>query len=147
MNSFDVCVSGAKIGYIGVPHPTVLENVDKKCAVAFFEIVTADFAAIKAETTKYKEPSKFPAIEIDMTFNADISAVNFTALSAAARSAAGDSLADVRVHDIYTAEGVSALTLRFAFVSEERTLSKQELAPSLDAITAELSKMGLTIKA
>jgi len=147
VNSFAVTVDGARVGYVSVPHPTVLENVDKKCAVAFFEIVTADFAAIKAETTKYKEPSKFPAIEIDMTFNADISAVNFTALSAAARSAAGDSLADVRVHDIYTAEGVSALTLRFAFVSEERTLSKQELAPSLDAITAELSKMGLTIKA
>ena len=147
VNSFAISVEGKTIGYVAVPHPTVLENVDKKCAVAFFEIVTADFAAIKADTTKYKEPSKFPAIEIDMTFNADISAVDFTALSAAAKSAAGGSLADVRVHDIYTADGVSALTLRFAFVSEERTLSKQELTPAIDAIAAELAKMGLTIKA
>ena len=147
VNSFAITVDGKKVGYVGVPHPTVLENVDKKCAVAFFEIVTADFASVKADTTKYKEPSKFPAIEIDMTFNADISAVDFVALCALAKSAAGESLSGVRVHDIYTADGVSALTLRFAFVSEERTLSKQELTPAIDAIVAELSKMGLSIKA
>ena len=147
VNSFAITVNGKKVGYVGVPHPTVLENVDKKCAVAFFEIVTADFASVKADTTKYKEPSKFPAIEIDMTFNADISAVDFVALCASAKSAAGESLSGVRVHDIYTADGVSALTLRFAFVSEERTLSKQELTPAIDAIVAELSKMGLSIKA
>ena len=147
VNSFAISVEGKKVGYVGVPHPTVLENVDKKCAVAFFEIVTADFASVKADTTKYKEPSKFPAIEIDMTFNADISAVDFVALCALAKSVAGESLSDVRVHDIYTADGVSALTLRFAFVSEERTLSKQELTPAIDAIVAELSKMGLSIKA
>ena len=147
VNSFAITVEGKKVGYVAVPHPTVLENVDKKCAVAFFEIVTAEFASVKAETTKYKEPSKFPAIEIDMTFNADTSAVDFVALCTAAKAAAGGTLADVRVHDIYTADGVSALTLRFAFVSEERTLSKQELAPAIDAIVAELSKMELTIKA
>ena len=147
VNSFAITVEGKRVGYVGVPHPTVLENVDKKCAVAFFEIVTADFASVKADTTKYKEPSKFPAIEIDMTFNADISAVDFVALCASAKSVAGESLSDVRVHDIYTADGVSALTLRFAFVSEERTLSKQELTPAIDAIVAELSKMGLSIKA
>ena len=147
VNSFAITVDGKKVGYVGVPHPTVLENVDKKCAVAFFEIVTADFASVKADTTKYKEPSKFPAIEIDMTFNADISAVDFVALCALAKAAAGGMLSDVRVHDIYTADGVSALTLRFAFVSEERTLSKQELTPAIDAIVAELSKMGLSIKA
>ena len=124
----------------------MLENIDKKCAVAFFEIATADFAEIKAGTTKYKEPSRFPAIEIDMTFNADISSVDFKALTESAKGVAGEALADVAVQDIYTADGVSALTLRFAFVSEERTLSKQELAPAIDAIAAELSKMGLTLK-
>ena len=147
VNSFDIVVDGNKIGYVAVPHPTVLENIDKKCAVAFFEITTADFAEIKAGTTKYKEPSRFPAIEIDMTFNADISAIDFTAITESAKKVAGEALADVKVQDIYTADGNSALTLRFAFVSEERTLSKQELTPSIDAVANELSKMGLTLKA
>ena len=147
VNSFAISVDGVKVGYVGVPHPTVLENIDKKCAVAFFEIVTADFASVKAGTTKYREPSKFPAIEIDMTFNTDISAVDFVALTASAKAAAGDSLAGVKVHDIYSADGVSALTLRFAFVSEERTLSKQELTPAIDAIVKALAELGLALKA
>ncbi len=146
VNSFDINVNGVKVGYIAVPHPTVLENIDKKCSLAFFEIATADFAEIKADTTKYKEPSRFPAIEIDMTFNADISGVDFKALTERAKIVAGESLADVKVQDIYTADGNSALTLRFAFVSEERTLSKQELTPAIDSIAEELSKMGLTLK-
>ena len=147
VNCFDITVDGVKLGYVAVPHPTVLENIDKKCAVAFLEIVTQDFASIKADTVSYKEPSKFPAIEIDMTFNADVSAIDFTALVASAKAAAGASLSDVRVHDIYTADGVSALTLRFAFVSDERTLTKQELTPALDAICEEFAKLNLTIKA
>ena len=146
VNSFAITVEGVKVGYVAVPHPTVLENVDKKCAVAFFEIVTADFASVKAGTTSYKEPSKFPAIEIDMTFNADISAVDFVALTAKAKSAAGNALSGVRVHDIYNADGSSALTLRFAFSSEERTLSKQELTPVIDALASALSELGLTLK-
>ena len=146
VNCFAIKVEGAKIGSVAVPHPTVLENIDKKCAVAFLEIATADFANVKAGTIKYKEPSKFPAIDIDMTFNADVSLVNFGELTALAKKAAGESLADVRVHDIYNADGVCALTLRFSFVSDERTLSKQELTPSLDAIAQALSSLGMTLK-
>ena len=144
VNTFAVSADGVKVGYLSVPHPVVLGNIDKKCAVAFFEISTERFATVKAGTTAYKEPSKFPAIDIDITFNADISAINFEKLTADAKAAAGSILADVKVKDIYTADGVTALTLRFSFVSSERTLTKQELAPSTEKIVAAL---GLEVKA
>ncbi|MBP3401482.1 MAG: phenylalanine--tRNA ligase subunit beta [Clostridia bacterium] len=147
VNSFDVCVSGAKIGYIGVPHPTVLENIDKKCAVAFVEISTESFAATAAVQQKYKEPSKFPAIEIDVTFTADIGSIVFGELVDAAKSAAGEMLAGAEVKDIYTADGSSAITIRFAFASHERTLTKQELTPATDAIIEAFKAYGLTLKA
>ena len=146
VNSFDIVLDGEKVGYLSVPHPTVCENIDKKCAVAFFEIHTERFAKVKSLTTKYKEPSKFPAIDIDVTFNADIGAVNFDKLCAVAKCAAGEILSDVKVKDIYTADGVSALTLRFSFMSSERTLTKQELTPATDAIVAAVSELGLTLK-
>ncbi len=145
-NSFDIVIDGEKIGYLSVPHPTVCENIDKKCAVAFFELWTERFAKVTALTTKYVEPSKFPAIDIDITFNADIGAVDFTALTECAASAASGLLSDVRMKDIYTQDGVSALTLRFSFSSSERTLAKQELAPVIDSVTAALSELGLTVK-
>ena len=144
-NTFAVSASGVTVGTLSVPHPTVLANIDKKCAVAFFEIDTEAFAAVKAAKLSYKEPSKFPAIDIDLTFNADIGAVDFALLTAKA-TAVSEMLSDVRVKDIYTADGVSALTLRFSFVSAERTLTKQELQPSIDKIIEEYAALGLSFK-
>ena len=147
VNTFAATVDSSVVGYISVPHPVVNQNIDKKCAVAFFEICTEDFARVKAGLSKYAEPSKFPAIDIDITFNADISAVEFGKLVSRAKASAGDILADVKVKDIYTADGNTALTLRFSFVSKERTLTKQELTPAIESITNALLGMGLEVKA
>ncbi len=147
VNTFEVSVDGVVIGRLSVPHPTVLKNIDKKCSVAFFEIVNYNFASLKTEVISYREPSKFPAIDIDLTFNADVSTIDFKSLSVNAKETVGELLSDVRVKDIYTADGVSALTLRFSFVSSERTLTKQELQPSIDAILASYAKEGITLKA
>ena len=147
VNTFDILVDGVKVGYIGVPHPTVLENIDKKCAIAFFEIKTESFAATKVGALKYSEPSKFPAIEIDVTFAADPASLAFDSLTAIAKAAAGDLLADMWLKDIYTAEdGSFATTLRFSFLSRERTLTKQELNPMVEAITTAFAEQGINVK-
>ena len=147
VNTFALLVEGVKVGVLSVPHPTVLGNIDKKCAVAFFEIETEKFASVAAGKNSYSEPSKFPAIDIDLTFNAEVGALDFALVKEKAISAVGSSLVDVKAKDIYTADGVSALTLRFSFVSYEKTLSKQELTPSIDAVIAALSELGMTMKA
>ena len=148
VNSFDITVDGAKIGYISVPHPTVLANIDKKCAVALFEINTGAFAAQEVKPNKYNEPSKFPAIDIDMTFVCDSSKVVFADVVSVANGAASGLLADVKSRGVYVDDaGVEALTLRFSFVSREKTLSKQELAPVAEAVASALTACGLTLKA
>ncbi len=143
VNCFSISVAGVEVGYISVPHPTVVQNIDKKCAVAFFEISTEKFATVKAGVTAYSEPSKFPAIDIDITFNTGVENLAFDKLTQDAKAAAGDILSDVKVKDIYVADGSTALTLRFSFVSRERTLSKQELAPTIEKI---ISAIGLEMK-
>ena len=147
VNSFDIVIDGKKIGFIATLHPTVLENIDKKCAIAVFEISTKPFSEIEAVNTKYAEPSRFPAIDIDITFAADIGEVVFDELVKAAKSSAGELLSDVKMKDVYTADGASAITLRFTFVSKERTLTKQELVPLADDVAKALSSMGLVVKA
>ena len=147
VNSFDVKVDGVKIGFLAVPHPTVLENIDKKCAVAFFELSTESFADIAVKAQKYAEPSKFPAVELDLTFATEPAAMAFPALTEAAKAAAGGILADMWVKDIYVNDaGESAVTLRFSFVSNERTLTKQELNAVAEAITSEFAKAGIALK-
>ncbi len=146
VNYFGVYADGVKVGYVSVPHPTVLSAIDKKCAVAFFELTTERFASVKAKSISYKEPSKFPAIDIDLTFSADVGSVVFGELEAAARECAGELLSGVSVKDIYTHDGASALTLRFSFVSSERTLTKQELMPLVEKITSAFAEIGLPVK-
>ena len=70
--------------------------------------------------------------------------INFADIKTRAK-AASDILSDVFVKDFYNAEdGSCALTLRFSFVSNERTLTKQETAEAVDKIVAAL---GLSVKA
>ena len=147
VNSFDITVDGKKIGYISVPHPTVCENIDKKCAIAFFEIKTEAFAKTAVGALKYAEPSKFPAIEIDVTFATDPAGLVFGQLKECAKNAAGEILSDMWLKDVYTAEdGSYAVTFRFAFLSRERTLTKQELTPVVEAITSAYSALGIAVK-
>ena len=143
VNTFAVLVGGERIGFVSVPHPTVLENVDKKCAIAFFEIFTAKFAATAVAPVKYSEPSRFPAIDIDVTFSADIGSIVFPEVLRLAKAAAGELLSDIRLQDTYVDSDVSTVTLRFSFVSSERTLTKQELAPAVTAIAEALAPIGM----
>ena len=146
VNTFDVVVAGVKVGYLSVPHPTVCENIDRKCAIAFFELRTEAFASVAAATVKYAVPSKFPAIEIDVTFTADVGAIVFPELESAARAAAGELLSSMWLKDVYEQDGSSAVTLRFAFCSTERTLTKQELTPATEAIANAFAQFGMAVK-
>ena len=145
-NCFSISVDGAVIGFISVPYPTVTAAIDKKCSVAFLEIETEPFAGVAKAPLTYNVPSKFPEIAIDVTFNADLAAVKFDEVCTACR-AASELLTSVAVKYAYTAEdGSCALTLSFAFVSSERTLTKQELSPVIQAVTDALIPLGLTVK-
>ncbi|MBE6635869.1 MAG: phenylalanine--tRNA ligase subunit beta [Ruminococcaceae bacterium] len=146
-NCFEISVEGKKIGFISVPHPTVLAAIDKKCAVAFLELCTEIFSDITPLPTSYKVPSRFPEIDIDLTFSTNLSEVVFDELAGAATAAADGLLSDISVKDIYTEEdGSCALTVRFSFVSSDRTLTKQELAPVTQSIEEALKPLGLTVK-
>ena len=142
-NVYDILIDGEVLGTLSVPHPTVREAIDKKANLAFFEINTQKFSQHKAEPIRYAEPSKFPAIDIDMTFRADLSAVDFDAVKRAAKEASPTLLSDVKMQDAYETEGAETLTLRFSFLSRERTLTKQELAPETEKIAAALAPLGL----
>lgn len=146
VNCFSVSVGGKAVGCLATLHPTVCSAIDKKCAVAFLEISTEAFSEVAPTAVKYNVPSKFPEIDIDVTFSANLSEVKFDEVKAAA-FAAEALISGVCVKDVYTAEdGSCALTLRFSFVSKERTLTKQELTPVIAGVCEALAPLGLTVK-
>ena len=147
VNTFAILVDGEQIGILGVPHPTVVENIDKKAAVAFFEIATEKFANIQVGKQKYEEPSKFPAVEIDVTFAHSPYEMHLPTLMELAKKSADGLLSDMWLQNIYCEDDNSyATTLRFSFLSRERTLTKQELGTVVEKISAAFAELGIKVK-
>ena len=145
-NSYKIVLDGVAYGFLSVPHPLVKSKLDKKAALAFAEIDMDLFSALLPKDIRYSEPSRFPGIDIDLSFVCKVSAVNFDTVKALAEKVSEGLLSEVSVVDVYASEGEESLTLRFTFVSTERTLSKSELAPITDAILSALSALDMKLK-
>ncbi len=145
VNCFDITLDGEVIGTLAAFHPNVAASVDKKCALSFLEISTEKFSKVPTRDIKYKVPSKFPEIDIDVTFNANLETLSFDDVRRITKEAS-DILSGVVVQDIYNSDDGCALTLRFSFSASDRTLTKQELSPVIENIAKALSALNLSIK-
>ena len=72
-NTVAISLDGKKIGEMAACHPTVATKTAKKCAMVFGEIDMDDFADCAKDKLSYVEPSKYPSMDIDLSFviNAD----------------------------------------------------------------------------
>ena len=137
-----VIVDGEVIGRIGIVHPTVMKKLDKRACVVFAEIDVDKFAAIKNNSIVYSEPSKFPGIDIDLSFLTS----KFAPIKAAIESVACALIKGVDVIDIYDADENSSIAVRLNFSDNSRTLTREEVTAVTDAIIAALEKDGIKLK-
>ena len=131
-----------EIGEIGIVHPTVLKKLDKKAAVVFAEIDVKAFAQIKNAGIVYQEVSKYPEIEIDLSFVSD----KFEPIAAAIESAKSALIRKVRVVDVYAGENSKSITVRITFSHSEKTLTKEEVSAVTDKLIADLDALGIALR-
>ena len=137
-----VIVDGNVIGKIGLIHPSVMKKLDKRATVVFAEIDMDKFAAIENYSIHYVGPSKFPAIEIDLSFLSS----RFAPIKKAIENAACELIKNVDVIDIYEAEDNSSIAVRLTFSDNTRTLTKEEVTAVTDGIINDLEKVGIPLK-
>jgi phenylalanyl-tRNA synthetase beta chain len=133
-----------QIGWICTLHPAVLEKIDKKAAIVAAQLDMDDFAAIPTLDVAYQEPSRFPGIDIDLSVLVPPQVV-YADLEKA-WSHAGELLTGVSLIDSFDLAGTKSLTLRLAFSSKEKTLSKEEVQPVVDAIVGAWNDLGVTLR-
>jgi phenylalanyl-tRNA synthetase beta chain len=136
-----VC-DGALLGHIGVAHPIVSKNIDKKAAIVFAEIDIDALANIGAERIKYVEPSRFPGMEQDLTFLAE----TYAPIKAAIEAANSPLVNKVAVVGTYTDEAGKSITVRISFSHAERTLTREEVQAVVDGIVADLESKDVALK-
>lgn len=139
-----VICDGREIGEIGILHPAVLKEIDKKAAVVFAEIDVKNFAEIDNASVEYAEPSKFPSIEVDLSFISD----RFAPIAKAIEEAKSALIRNIEVTDIYEGEGngEKSITTRITFAHSERTLKREEVQVIVDGIIDALEKKGVMLK-
>jgi len=141
-NLNEISCAGKVIGEIGVVHPVISKKIDKKAAIVYAEIDVSEFAAITNASIKYEEPSKFPEMEIDLSFVTD----KFAPISEAIKAQSCELIKKVSVADIYEDENGKSITVRMVFSHPERTLTREEVMAVADAIIADLAGKGIELK-
>lgn len=141
-NNFEVVAGDVVLGQIGVVHPSVCKKIDKKASIVYAEIDISDFAKIINNSISYEETSKFPGIEIDLTFISD----SFLPISKAISMDTSGLVSKVSVVGTYSDDSGKSITVRILFAHKERTLTSAEVKEVVDVIVNELDSEGVSLK-
>ncbi|SFI18403.1 phenylalanyl-tRNA synthetase beta subunit [Pseudobutyrivibrio sp. OR37] len=141
-NLYSLVLDDTVIGEMGVAHPLVSKKIDKKAAIVFAEIDIEALADIKQQPISYEEPSKYPSIEVDLSFIAE----KFSEINDTIKVTAGDILKKVGVADVYSDGSSKSITVRLLFGDDERTLTHEEVQKVVDDIVEKLKNKGINLK-
>lgn len=141
-NLNEISCDGKILGKIGTVHPAVLKKIDKKASVVFAEIDVTAFSELQNQGIVYSEPSRFPEIEIDLSFVSDV----FAPIGEAIKNAGCSLIRRVEVADTYRDGAVKSITVRLTFSHPEKTLTRDEVMSVADGIIADLAGKNIPLK-
>ncbi len=145
VNLNKICLDGVELGVIGMVHPTVSKNIDKKGHVVFAEVDVERFAQAADTGIVYEEPSRFPSMEYDLSLDMPENLL-YGDLKECWTQEGGDLLKQVSIVDTYDTDTIHRITVRFVFSSHERTLSSAEVQEIVNRIIANLRVKNVTIQ-
>lgn len=137
-----VSCDGVTFGEIGLVHPAVSKKIDKKAAIVYAEIDVQAFAKIADAGIHYKEPSRFPGMEIDLSFVSE----TFAPIGKAIADTNSPLIQKVEVVDTYRDAAGKSITTRLTFSHPEKTLTRDEVMGVVDEIIAALAKENIALK-
>lgn len=137
-----VLCDGVALGELGVVHPTVAKKIDKKAAIVYAEIDVRAFSEIADAGIVYREPSRFPGMEVDLSFVSE----TYAPIGAAIEATNCPWIQDVDVVDTYRDESGKSITVRLVFSDDQRTLKREEVMEVADQIIESLSKQNIALK-
>lgn len=145
VNTASVTINGITLGAMATLHPACGQKLDKRAAVVFAELDLDQFASIARQDTTYNEPSKFPGIDIDLSFWMPQGAVYADLVPAWADMIGNTPLQKVDVTDIYEGEQ-NSITVRLYFSSCEKTLTREEVMPLAEGVVKTLAEKNILLK-
>ena len=137
-----VFCDGKELGEMGIVNGGVSKKIDKKANIVYAELDMAVFSEVSNQSISYREVSKFPEIEIDLSFISQ----TYQPIADAISHAGCPLIKAVKIVDTYTDEAGKSITLRILFSHPERTLTKEEVLQVVNGIVDELDAKGIKLK-
>jgi len=139
--SADVCRDGRRIGWIGQLHPRLAAMIDIDVEVLAFELDLEPLAA--RSLPRAGELSRFPAVRRDLAVVV-AEPVEWGALSATIRQAAGGLLREVVLFDRYVGQGVEpgfkSLAMGLILQDTSRTLTDRDVEAVVASVVAAVER-------
>ncbi len=138
----------ARLGWIGEVHPLVARAWDLERAAAFALDLDALAAAVP-RIEHFEAFAPYPPLRRDIAVVLDVTTSAGDTV-AAVRAAAGATLQDARIFDVYEGEQVGpgrrSLALALTFAAPDRTLADADVEPAVQRIVAALDALGGTLR-
>lgn len=141
-NLNEIYCDDVKVGEIGMVHPLVHNKIDKKANIVFAEIDVEALSNIENAGISYEEVSKYPEIDVDLSFVAD----KFAPIAKAVENAKCKLIKKIKVVDTYSDENSKSITVRLTFAHAERTLTREEVLKVTDGIIEALKESKITLR-
>ena len=139
-----IMVDGEVVGEIGIVHPTVSKKIDKKASIVYTELDVDLLSHIDNASIDYQTPSKFPGMDIDLSFVSP----SFVPIKKAIENVNSPLIKGYDVTDIYVDDndGTKSITTRILFAHPDRTLTRDEVQAVADQIIDELKAKSIVLK-
>lgn len=148
-NSAEVSYDGINLGYFSVLHPVIAEKIDRKLTIAIAEIDFGSFTAISKTPVLYKEFSKYPGIDIDLSLLVN-KEVPYSQLTGYIDEFTCEYLQKYKLVDIYEDEAVlqnqKSVTIHFSFAANDHTLTSDEVSKFIDNLIKLLNSKEIKLR-
>lgn len=145
----NIVIDDKIIGYIGEVHEKVLKNYDIPTRIYLLEMNINLLTSIDTKDNKYKELTKFPKSERDLSMLVPKS-VTALEIDNIITNKAGNILESFELFDIYEGNQVKdnykSLTYNIVFSALDRSLTDGEVDNSINRIIKSLSELGIELR-
>ncbi len=133
-----------EVGIVGELHPFIRSSIlETSEPLVIFELNLESLKKYERTHTRFKSPSKYPGIELDIAVLVDTGVSGQTLLEAI-KIHGGTLLTEVMLFDIYEGNNLppnkKSLAFHLTFCSPDRTLLDEEINPIRDRILATLAE-------
>lgn len=145
----NIVVGDKIIGYLGEAHERVLKNYDIPTRIYILEMNINLLSSIETNDNKYKELTKFPRSERDLSMIVPKN-VKASEINDIISKKGGKILESFELFDIYEGnqvkEGFKSFTYNLVFSAIDRSLTDEEVDNSIKKIITSLTELGVELR-